>query len=171
MIHRLFASLTHTTSVHHNNMTLPKVIHGKDFSLGSRPSKEHRSQGNLIPPYTLLREALSLGTRRLWNNLTSNNSLGRDPTKLILTSLARSRGIQQIEERSIDFYLSIMSRSDKAYVPLMGATKNLQVIHHIGILDVSYTIQNRKSFLEGLISTPLVIPESNRKPSPTSNLV
>jgi hypothetical protein len=50
-------------------------------------------------------------------------SLGRAPTKLVLTSPSQYKGVQQIENRSKDIHLRIMYRSDKAYIPLIRVTR------------------------------------------------
>jgi hypothetical protein len=94
-------------------------------------------------------------------------SLGRDPAKLVFTSPTHSREVQQTE----DIHPPIMNHSNKAYVSLMGASRKLQMICHGGILNASYTMQIRKSFPEGLISTPQAMPKSNLGAVSTSNLV
>jgi hypothetical protein len=50
-------------------------------------------------------------------------SLGRDPTKLVFTYPSQSKGIEKIEKQNKDIPLSIMCHSDKAYIPLMRATR------------------------------------------------
>jgi hypothetical protein len=52
--------------------------------------------------------------------------LGGGSTKFVCTSSTQYKGVQQIKKRSKDIHLLILSRYGKAYVSLMGVTRNLQ---------------------------------------------
>jgi hypothetical protein len=40
MVHELLRLLIHTTSVYHDNITLPGIVQGEDLSKSRRPRKE-----------------------------------------------------------------------------------------------------------------------------------
>jgi len=54
--------------------------------------------------------------------------------------------------------------SKKSDIPLIGSTYHYQVVCHQSILDTSYFIQNWKSFLEGHLPTPYIIPKTDPGP-------
>jgi hypothetical protein len=50
--------------------------------------------------------------------------------------------------------------TEKSDIPLIGTTYHYQVVSYQSILGTSYIIQNWKSFLEGDLSTPYIIPKT-----------
>ncbi|GLT71087.1 hypothetical protein SLA2020_431290 [Shorea laevis] len=70
-------------------------------------------------------------------------------------------GIQQGEEGSQDIHLSIVSRSNKANVPLKGTSR--KVLSELQQKNSSHQqcYKNQEFFLEGQLSAPHVIPESD----------
>jgi hypothetical protein len=64
MVHKTLIPLTHTPLVNHNDMSLPKIICGKDLSEGLQRSKESNHQRSLCPPNTLPRERRLINTNQ-----------------------------------------------------------------------------------------------------------
>jgi hypothetical protein len=97
-------------------------------------------------------------------------SLGRNPTKLFFIIPSQFKGMQQIKEQDKMIHLPIVSCSPKVNITLMKGTRKLQMVCHNSFLKTCNTKQVRKSYFEGSIPTPHIMPESNFG-APTSNLV
>jgi hypothetical protein len=64
MVQILPIPLTHIAPINHNDMLLPKNVHGKDLPCGCQPKKESHPQKNLSPPNTLPREKTDIVTNQ-----------------------------------------------------------------------------------------------------------
>lgn len=117
------------------------VIHGKDLTYNRQPRKKSHSQGSLSLPNTLSREAATFTTNQgiIEGSNLKQLSFGGDPLHLIFTFSSHSSLIHHPEEWGKDIYSLIMTRSSKAYFPLIGATIKLQVTRNRGILCTSNT--------------------------------
>lgn len=170
-------SITRLGIIHTNPTRQKKVFHralaisqcrkrwftnslGLESSLSSRPNKECYFQWNLILPNTPPREMSAImGNKDIVVRFNIKlPSLERNITKFVFVTLSQSERVQQIGERDRAIHLSVVSRSEKANIPLMRFIRKLQMIYHKSILTTGQT--EWKIFLEGLIPTH-VMPESN----------
>jgi hypothetical protein len=129
MVHRLPIPFAHTNPINHDDISFPQIIHDKIF-----PRTAGQARKNTFK-WTLIYQTLFQGKMKaiIANQDTIegfNNEqifFGGDPPKLVFTFPFHSNWILLLEERGKDIYLSVMSRSSKAYIPLSGATQKLQM--------------------------------------------
>jgi hypothetical protein len=69
-----------------------------------------------------------------------------------------------LDLEEVKLELHINGSSKKSDVPLIGPANHYQLVCHESILDTSYVIQNWKSFLEGRLPTPHIIPKTDPGP-------
>jgi hypothetical protein len=86
------------------------------------------------------------------------------PTYSIFALSVQPNRVQEVEERGGHPQLSIMYGSDKGDIPLTNVVRHHHMVCHRGLVKMDNTIYNQESFLQGLISTPDIIPEPNLKP-------
>lgn len=114
----------HITLINHNDVLLPEIVNCKNLSYDGWPSKKGHPSRNLSPPNILLGEAKTIITSHESTHdtvkgfNTKQSSFGRNSPQLFLAFLSHSPYIQHPEERGKGIDLSIMSRSNKAYVSL-----------------------------------------------------
>jgi hypothetical protein len=121
---------------------------------------------NLGPPNTFPGEINYLFASK---DLTERSNIKvpfvrRRPPKLVFPFTSHFNGIQQGAKESQEIHLPVVSRSNKANIPLKGTTFQNQVSCNEHILITSYAIQNQESFLEGHPSTPHIIPKFDPVP-------
>jgi hypothetical protein len=80
------------------------------------------------------------------------SSFGRSPPQLI-TSSPNFNLMQHLVQRSKDAHLSVLHRSCKAHIALVGAKNKLQILHYRGVLYKRDQIKLEKLPLEPLTHT------------------
>lgn len=85
--------------------------------------------------------------------------LGRNPTKLVFTSLSQYEGMQQMEDQGKDIHLPIVSRSRIVNIPLIRGTWKHQMVYHY-ILKHALLNKSGKALLRAW-SPPHVMPTFN----------
>jgi len=120
IVHGFSIPLTHITPIDHNDMSLFKVIHCKDLPKAVDQVKKSYSQRSLGLSNTLqIKRNAIISNKDIIEGANNEHLFFRwGPQKLVFTFPSHSIGIQQIEERNKDIHLLIVSRSNKAYVPL-----------------------------------------------------
>jgi len=91
--------------------------------------------------------------------LTSNNPLLEGTQQSLSSPLHLN--LNECNKQGKEIHLSIVSRSQKVNIPLIRGTRKLKMVCHGIFLETCNIEQLWKSYLEGLISTPHVMPESN----------
>ena len=80
---------------------------------------------------------------------------------LSFITLSQSKGVQQIEKRGKYVYFPIMSCSKTANISPMRIASQIQKIYHKSIPTTGQAEQIWIRYLEGLIPTLYIMPESN----------
>jgi hypothetical protein len=131
MFHKLPIPFAHVSSINHDVMHLPKVIHDKNLPWRCQPSGKKKShfQRNLSPPNTLPEERNIIFTNKVPVKGSSIKLpfVRRGPSKLVFPFSSHCKGIQQSVEGNQKIHLPIVSRANKANIPLKVTTRKVQV--------------------------------------------
>jgi hypothetical protein len=92
MVYELPTPFTYTSPTDHNDVSLPKIIQGKDLSYDCQTNKKGRHQRNLSQPNTHLREKRAIVTNHdtVEESNIKQSSFGRGPPKLVFAFPSRS---------------------------------------------------------------------------------